>query len=376
MDIENIPEQYKKEAYDMIRSIYKFIPYYNQIKGTYLGMQFILNMMGLCASITELWATRDDIKNFSKDATFFREDEIYAVRRFVDEIGKAKVNNYYLTSRFDVDINYQTGITLTEFNGMASTIIDVILTIKPVTRCLRKLYFILLVNTPIHFNYFLDNKNLDSNNPDDTYKDYINQKRFDYIWYLESVPELYNKTKYDYSLKYLDQIFLPYTALGAKIKKNAFDVSMFTICNTYFNLFDLDNKLKRSGQTTLKFKIYVRKKTDIYDIRDTGELVYTIGKDLTIIPERNGIIIKFLNLGLKCILNDVRKFFPDEPLEKLDIFFATHFIIVQGTEYLYQAEGWYNWDINELIDGEGPSDGIVYGGNDVVYENKYLVYSR
>ena len=406
MDIENIPEQYKKEAYDMIRSIYKFIPYYNQIKGTYLGMQFMLNMMGLCSSITELWAPRDDIKNFSKDATFFREDEIYAVRRFVDEVGKAQVNNYYLTSRFDVDINYQAGITLTEFNGMASTIIDVILTIKPVTRCLRKLYFILLVNTGIHFNYFLDNKDLDSTDPDETYKDYINQKRFDYIWYLESVPELYNKIKYDYTLKYLNQIFLPYTALGAKHKKNALDDGMFTICNTYFNLFDLDNKLKRSGQTTLKFKIYVRKKTDIYDIRDTGELVYTIGKDLTIIPERNGIAIKFVNFGLKNVLNDRNKFFPNEPIENLDIFFATHFIIVQGTEYLYQAEGWYDWDINDLMgeftslisedsgrnvthlisqngdvlipedDSGSPSDGIVYNGKDIVYGDKYLVYSR
>ena len=121
MDIENIPEIYKKEAYDMIRSIYKFIPYYNQIKGTYLGMQFILNMMGLCASITELWSTRDDITNFSKDATFFREDEIYATRRFIENVGKSEVKNYYLTSRFDVDINYLTGITLTEFNGMAWT---------------------------------------------------------------------------------------------------------------------------------------------------------------------------------------------------------------------------------------------------------------
>lgn len=409
MDIENIPEQFKKEAYDMIRSIYKFIPYYNQIKGTYLGMQFMLNMMGLCSSITELWAPRDDIKNFSKDATFFREDEIYAVRRFVDEVGKAKVNNYYLTSRFDVDINYQTGITLTEFNGMASTIIDVILTIKPVTRCLRKLYFILLVNTGFHFNYFLDNKDLDSNDPNNDYKDYINQKRFDYIWYLESVPELYNKTKYNSVLKHLDQIFIPYTALGAKYKKNAYDDGVFTINNSYFNLFDLDNKLKRSKQTTLKFKIYVRKKSDKGDIRDTGELVYVIDRDLTIIPERNGIVIKFINLGLKNILNDATKFFPNEPIENLDIFFATHFIIVQGTEYLYQGIGWYDWDINDLMgeyfslvsedsgntvthlisqadgdllvpeDDEGgssPVDSIVYNGEDVIYENDYLVYSR
>ena len=144
MDI-NVPEKYRQEAYDLIRSIYKFIPYYNQIKGTYLGMQFILNMMGLCATITELWSTREHLENFSDDNVLFREDEIYAVRRFIDEVGKSNVKDYFLTSRFDVDIYYNTGITLREFNGMAGTIIDVILKIRPVTRCLRRLYFILLI---------------------------------------------------------------------------------------------------------------------------------------------------------------------------------------------------------------------------------------
>lgn len=407
MDIENIPEIYKKEAYDMIRSIYKFIPYYNQIKGTYLGMQFILNMMGLCASITELWSTRDDITNFSKDATFFREDEIYATRRFIENVGKSEVKNYYLTSRFDVDINYLTGITLTEFNGMASTIIDTILKIKPVTRCLRKLYFILLVNTDIHFNYFTDNQNFDSNDSLSDYSEYINQKTFDYIWYLESSPVLYNKkTKYDPILKHLNKIFLPFGALGARYREG----DIYTLNNTYFNLFNLINRLSVSHQLTLKFKIFVRKKDNKSDIRSTDELIYTISKDLKINVERNGISIEFINLGLKNILNDRNKFFPEEPFKNLDIFFATHFVIVQGTNYIYQADGWYDWPINDLMgeyfslidentdsgiihfisqDGtallvpeddttaDDPDDFIVYNEYDVMYNNNNrLVYRK
>ena len=58
-----VPQYYKDEAYSLIRSIYKFIPFYNQIKGTSLGIQFMMNTMGLSAAIVELWSTRDDIKN-------------------------------------------------------------------------------------------------------------------------------------------------------------------------------------------------------------------------------------------------------------------------------------------------------------------------
>ena len=76
---------------------------------------------------------------------------------------------------------------------------------------------------------------------------------------------------------------------------------------------------------------------------------------------------------------------------------------------MYQGIGWYDWDINDLMgeyfslisedsgntithlisqadgdllvpeDDEGgssPVDSIVYNGEDVIYENDYLVYSR
>ena len=89
-----------KEAYELIRTIYKFIPTYNQIKGTYLGIQFVLNTMGLCTKITELWRNRIGVDNFATDGTLYREDELGAVRRFVQDVGKYKaaVNDYYLTS--------------------------------------------------------------------------------------------------------------------------------------------------------------------------------------------------------------------------------------------------------------------------------------
>lgn len=346
MDI-NVPDKYKQEAYDLIRSIYKFIPYYNQIKGTYLGMQFILNMMGLCASITELWATRDNISNFSKDATFFREDEIYATRRFIDEIGNAKVKDYFLTSRFDVDINYKTGISLAEFNGMANTIVDVIMKIRPVTRCLRKLYFILLINTNIHFNYYLDTSDnnyeqvIEDGGPEPEENPYgLKFRTFNYIWDITGNP-LAEKTDYDPNLKYLNCIFVPYLALGAKF----YDNDTYTVQNTFFNLVDLDTKLRVSQWKQLRIKLFVRDKNQISIVKEQ-EYRLNIGSDIEIKMDRNGFFINF-NGQAKTILGS---FFAGLDLDKIDVYLSTTFTMVLGTKYLYQKfDIPLDWDIQELL---------------------------
>ncbi len=328
MDI-NVPEKYRQEAYDLIRSIYKFIPYYNQIKGTYLGMQFILNMMGLCATITELWSTREHLENFSDDNVLFREDEIYAVRRFIDEVGKSNVKDYFLTSRFDVDIYYNTGITLREFNGMAGTIIDVILKIRPVTRCLRRLYFILLINTLIHFNYYLDNE-----------KEEPEIKTFNYIWNVTGDLLSYY-TKYNEKMGLVDRIFIPFLALDAIY----YNDGTHTLKNSYFNLFDLDIKLRKSQWKTLRFKLYVREKSEIRQVK-TQEYILNIGSDVNVKMHKNGIFLDF-NGNAKTILGS---FFKDVDLSSMDVFFATTFSMVMGTKYIFQDPNVViDWDIQELM---------------------------
>lgn len=346
MDI-NVPEQYKQEAYDLIRSIYKFIPYYNQIKGTYLGMQFILNMMGLCANITELWAPRTGLENFSDDTTFFREDEIFATRRFIENIGKSEVKNYFLTSRFDVDINYKTGISLAEFNGMASTIIDVIMKIRPVTRCLRRLYYLLIINTDIHFNYLLENSGYDA----DKLNDFgVDKKVFSYIWNITGNPQAY-KTDFNNDLKQLNCIFVPWLTLDAlyiPAKKTEpyydYDARTHTLKNTYFNLFKLDMKLRKSQQKTFRFKMYVREKETLKDVK--SELyVVNIGTDVDFKIDRNGFFINFKGAA-KTLLN---KFFVGTNFNTHDIFLATSFSIFLGTNYLFQEDVQLDWDIQDLM---------------------------
>ena len=343
MEINDLPQQYKDEAYRLLRSIYKFIPYYNQIKGTYLGIQFILNTMGLCSSIVELWAAPNNITNFSENAEYYREDEINAARRFIEDVAMhATVKDYYLTSTFDVDLSSQAGISFKEFNGMAKTIITVINEVRPVTRCLRKLYYLLRVNTNIHFDYLFQNQKspkLKYGNPvtPDENPYGLEFRRFDYLWYCyRDIP--FDKCKYNKNLKQLSRIYLPYDALGARFTLNGDDYatdSTYTMINTYFNLNKLNVKLRKSQVENFRFKIFIRRRDRIFDIRSTPVLEGKLGTDISISLDSNGIYINLLNAGLQSALNLDELFFDltslptpagdKGQLDNYDLFIATNF---------------------------------------------------
>lgn len=387
MEINDLPQQYKDEAYRLLRSIYKFIPYYNQIKGTYLGIQFILNTMGLCSSIVELWAAPNNITNFSENAEYYREDEINAARRFIEDVAMhATVKDYYLTSTFDVDLTSQAGISFKEFNGMAKTIITVINEVRPVTRCLRKLYYLLRVNTNIHFDYLFQNQKsptLKYGNPgtSDENPYGLEFRRFDYLWYCyRDIP--FDKSKYNKNLKQLSRIYLPYDALGARFTPNGGDYtadSTYTMINTYFNLNKLNVKLRKSQVQNFRFKIFIRRRDRIFDIRSTPVLEGKLGTDISISIDSNGIYINLLNAGLQSALNLDELFFDltslptpagdKGQLDNYDLFIATNFVIVLGTNYLFQDKDIYDWsqkaEINYLLDefrGLIPETSI-YGGS-------------
>lgn len=411
-----------KEAYELIRTIYKFIPTYNQIKGTYLGIQFVLNTMGLCAKITELWRDRNGIDNFATEGTLYREDELNAVRRFTEDIGKFKsgVKDYYLTSRFDIDLVANKGISFYEFNGMAKTIVEVVNDMRPVTRCLRRLFFIILINTDIHYNYYLDAENdkygdeeeshsvighvvtPETRSDDNTYG--LQIRNYNYLWNVTDSP-WNKKIEYDNKLFMLKRLYLPWNAIGAKfamadelpeidliayedmpvtygksqltyidtVRKHNLnyegteidydnegviyeedldeakyiyrDILQNTLKNTYFNLFELDNKLEKSHQLTFKFIIYARKKGEYRSIIKQEYKDLIIGEDVTFELDKNGIFVNFHNT-IQTILGGLYK---DLDLKDVDLFFGTTFNIVLGTKYLYQDENMPLdiWDINE-----------------------------
>lgn len=371
MDFNVTTDKYKQEAYNLIKSIYKFIPFYNQIKGTYLGVQFILNTMGLCVSITELWSDKTNINNFSTDTVYYREDEINAVRKFIQDIGEdgkkltditldtAYLNNLYLTSKFDVDIHQAKNIKLADFYGMADTIVDTIMQIRPVTRCLRKLYYFFTINTDLHFRYNYNGDGVqieDNDQPDDKYG--LKIRTFHYIW------DVTNRNgnhliDYDSNTKLLNYIKLPYMSLAAKYHQRFTDEGEQipsleytndlpnTFKNTYFNLYKLGNKLKVSGRVTFRFRLYVRKKTN-YDFNNMPSqfiLLISPGDGVIIESYDQGIIINF-NGYVKRLLSATIE---NDSIDDYDIYLATAVSMVLGTDYVYQTEEDINWDMDRLL---------------------------
>lgn len=290
------------EAYSLIKYLYRTMPEYNKLKGTYAGIQTVLNLMGLCASITEIWSDRttQSLENFaSGNEGLYRSDIINCVKYRIADWGSAKINDCFLTSRFDLDINQNSTMTFGEFSKMADTVILVTLQMAPVTRALRRLYYIIKFETDIHIDYVFDT-NIRSN--DNT--DIINRMHtFRYRWNVIN-NYFYYKSEFDFYNCNIYKIFLPWSTVKAALV-NVRDVhrdgsytdllgnEIDTMKNCYFNLFKLDKKLKAANQNMFRFNLIARENDSTHSI--CKEYSLEIGKHIDITTERNGITLRLLN---------------------------------------------------------------------------------
>lgn len=209
-----------EELLEFVKDLYKNIPYYNQIAGTYRGIKFILNQLGLCVKLVEIWSSREIQTNFVHEERLVREDEINAIRTYIPDNTLAAIGRYYLTSRFDIDV-MESGLTFTEFNEMAFNIVKLILSIKPIHRVLRKLVYIFVANTDIHFKYFLlDQQNTKYGYKNDSGKRVQQVKYYNYTWnLLDSYPASKHYTYGNEQANKLvvNKLFVPFTAVEAEL---------------------------------------------------------------------------------------------------------------------------------------------------------------
>lgn len=287
----------KTIANNTIKYLYQNMPEYNQLKGTYTGIQMVLNLMGLCTSITELWSprTQNALQNFLGDQ-MFRADELNAVRQRIADWGNATVKDYFLTSRFDVDIKQDNKISFKSFNSMAKTIISTILQMKPVTRCLRYLYYIITINTDIHFEYITHNDKSGTDDPGEKNRDRFKERKIEnyrYQWDVVFNPLAY-KSEVDKKNNTLYSLFLPWLSIRAAKLDLENETEANTLKNTYFNLFELDRKFKISGQKTFRFKLEGSFANKEYDPNTYTKIFnLEIGKDVDFKVETNGVLVIF-----------------------------------------------------------------------------------
>lgn len=346
-------ESVKSEAIALIKYLYKNMPTYNQIKGTYMGIQYVMNMLGLCASITEIWSdkTQNTLKNFADESGLIRADELNDVRKRIDELGTAKVKNYFLTSRFDIDFVNVKNQSYSDFIKQSELIIQVVNQIKPVTRALRKLYYIIKITTDLS----LQNISLYNNAQKTIYA-------YRYQWDITSSGSE-SKNSFDRNSQRLTTLYLPYVSskpyakcLGSYDENGIFEENVYAApCNTYFNLNEIKRKFKASRQNNFLFKLYATNNHG-----DTISRLYKFPIDeldgVTVDNDKYGIIINFNGdtatfiQSLTAILYNGNDRITD--LSQIKLKLETVFCLVHETDYLYQDEA--------LIDELNEFTGLIF----------------
>lgn len=110
----------------VIKYVMKSLPSYNKMKGTSSATEMILKMFSLSCKIINLWhSTKGD--PYSGD---FQEEP--AIESFTE---------MYLTSRFNVEV-YYSNLSFTEFTKNVALFVKLIESVKPVTRILNQISYI------------------------------------------------------------------------------------------------------------------------------------------------------------------------------------------------------------------------------------------
>lgn len=362
-------ESIKQEALALIKYLYKNMPTYNQIKGTYVGIQYVLNMLGLCSSITEIWSDRAEsaLKNFAETSNLIRADELNDVRQNVGELGNAKIKNYFLTSRFDVDFTNIEGQSFEDFNKQSETLIQVINQIKPVTRVLRKLYYTLKIITDLTFQSISVHYSKD-----------IDIYAYEYSW--DVTKGLFrDKTIFDKNSQLLYQLYLPYSSIREKAKcLGKYDSNgrwpdqppiypSYTLNNTFFTLNDLKRKFKVSKQDTFSFFLIG---THNGSILSTDEpFTYPINDEygVSIDNDDSGVIIKFNGAATTVIQTIIRILYGRDEridnLSKINLNVQSCFSLAPGTDYIYQDLKRFDFEDTIAIHGIKPENA---GEDDII----------
>lgn len=249
-----------EELSSFIKDVYKNLPYYNQMSGTYRGIKFILEQLGLCIKLVEIWSNREKlISNFNHEITEYREDEIAATRTNEKHNIVASIGNLYLTSRFDVDI-LESQLSFEKFNELSYSIVNLILSVKPLHRVLRKLSYIFDATIGTHFQYFLLEDLGDANIP---------IKRFNYTWDLFDKYSVKKSNIISDTMLSANSLFVPFNAVNAEVMPLSIcyndygEIIESTVTeddfipaskNTYNNLNNLEFKIKNSKLKNLIVK--------------------------------------------------------------------------------------------------------------------------
>ena len=145
-----------KETFDIIKYVLEELPAYNQYKGTNTGIALGVQMFGFVCKVINIWVNRD--VEIEQNPNFVEEDRLYSF------------DNYFMTSRFDLELGGDNN-TFQTFCENIDMFIDLIKSIKPITKILN--YIKYTISSRKDFNLTYNLQELIDDRP---------EQRFDLTW--------------------------------------------------------------------------------------------------------------------------------------------------------------------------------------------------
>ena len=130
-----------KETFEIVKYVLEQLPAYNQYKGTNTGIEMAIKMFGFSCRVINLWVRKE--VEIEQGPEFIEEDRLFSF------------DEYFMTSRFNLEMDARNN-TFETFCDNIDMFIDLIKSIKPITKILNLIKYTIIKDVNVNLVYDLD----------------------------------------------------------------------------------------------------------------------------------------------------------------------------------------------------------------------------
>ena len=303
-----------KETFEIIKYVLEQLPAYNRYKGTDMGITYAIKMFGFAAKVINLW-TRIDVP-MDSNPTFHEEDSLYSY------------DGFFMTSRFNLELNSSNN-TFQTFCDNIDMFIDLVKSIKPITKILNLIKYVIPIDKEINLIYSLDEVT------DDNAKDI----EYTMTWKLgiDNIDDVYNLSH----ICNVDEETGNAKLIGFNYTPECKCVIDGSEVPAPSNVFNILGKFFKCDNEGIVFKIEKGNEVDTYKF-DNYEAMLNAGSFYLFLKGDNGTKAKSLleNIDAEGILDAALEELEEgeEPDHSKDVIIETKIVLQPGTNYVKCTE--------------------------------------
>ena len=247
----------EQEVFDTIKYVLANLPSYNKFKGSNIGMAGAIKMFGFSCKVINLWIRKEN--TIEENPEFIEEDRLHTFAEM------------FQTSRFNVEIGSNN--TFQAFNENLDFFIDLIKSMKPITKILDSIKYTIIGDKQMSFvTTTFDNK---------TDEDMI---KFHLIWKMDDFKDVIKSTAIiDNKMRHCLSLSFPYVVSDSAIRNGKKLSNYYNIIGKVFDCSHSKIIFKCSGTNPLDGVDY--------------ELIYKLPVDYTTLALNPGSFAIGSNIG-------------------------------------------------------------------------------